>query len=117
MRPSGSRCDIAMHALLTHLTLIHTIFLFLNAQVLELGRTDEKELSTVLLLTPHFSLHSPGGYDLLADTLNGALTNLKAEEIIQLVFFHPGYAFRDGQDRTGGGSRRKLRAALTLPDD
>ena len=91
-----------MHALLTHLTLIHTIFLFLNAQVLELGRTDEKELSTVLLLTPHFSLHSPGGYDLLADTLNGALTNLKAEEIIQLVFFHPGYAFRDGQDRTGG---------------
>ena len=102
MRPSGSRCDIAMHALLTHLTLIHTIFLSLNAQVLELGRTDEKELSTVLLLTPHFSLHSPGGYDLLADTLNGALTNLKAEEIIQLVFFHPGYAFRDGQDRTGG---------------
>ena len=47
MRPSGSRCARYMHALLTHLTLIHTIFLFLNAQVLELGRTDEKELSTL----------------------------------------------------------------------
>jgi len=71
------------------------------AQVLELAATDERELSTVLLMTPRFALHSPGGFDVFADSLNQALTNLKLEEQVQLVFFHPGYTFRDGKDRMG----------------
>jgi len=70
-------------------------------QVLELQATDERELSTVLLLTPRFALHSAGGFDLLADSLNTALTSLRLEEQVQLVFFHPGYVFRDGKDRIG----------------
>lgn len=71
-------------------------------QVLELEATDERELSTVLLITPRFALHSPGGFDAFADTLNAALTQLRLEEQVQLVFFHPGYTFRDGKPRLGG---------------
>lgn len=72
------------------------------SQVLELAATDERTLATVLLLTPRFAMHSAGGYDLLAGTLNGALDSLKLEDDVQLVFFHPGYAFRDGKERLGG---------------
>ena len=70
-------------------------------QVLELQRTDETTLSTVLLITPRFALHSAGGFDALADTLNSALTSLRLEDECQLVFFHPEYTFRDGKERLG----------------
>ena len=68
-------------------------------QALELERTDERELSTVLLLPPRFAMYSPGGWDVFADTLNQALTNLGVENSMQLVFFHPEYTFRDGKAR------------------
>ena len=69
--------------------------------MLELGATDARQLSTVLLITPRFALHSPGGFDVFADTLNNALTQLQLEEEVQLVFFHPQYSFRDGKARLG----------------
>lgn len=70
-------------------------------QVVGLGVTEERQISTVLLLAPRFALHCPDGFDAFANTLNAALTELRVEEQIQLVFFHPGYAFRDGKERLG----------------
>jgi len=86
---------------LTHASTGEEIYEQFWEQVLKLARTDERALSTVLLVTPRFALHSPGGFDVFADTLNGALTQLNLEESVQLVFFHPGFVFRDGKDRAG----------------
>ena len=115
------------------------------SQVLQVAETDEKMLSTVLLLTPRFALHSSGGFDLLADTLNGALTTLRVERYldrranvqrgrssrarlshglacgarpsrdIQLVFFHPEYTFRDGKERLGDGAEVAANFARRSP--
>lgn len=84
-------------------------------QVLELDATDERELSTVLLITPDFAMYAPGGYDALADTLNGALTELGMERHIQLVFFHPEYTFRDGQQRIGNSEAAAANFARRSP--
>jgi hypothetical protein len=46
-------------------------------------------------------LHPFCRFDAFADTLNEALGSLRLEEKIQLVFFHPGYTFRDGKQRLG----------------
>ena len=86
---------------ITHGTTGEEVYQAFWEQVLELAATDEKSLSTVLLLTPRFALHSAGGFDALADTLNAALTTLRLEEQCQLVFFHPEYTFRDGKERLG----------------
>ena len=86
---------------ITHATTGEEVYEQFWGQVVQLLLTDERELSTVLLLTPRFALYSPGAYDMLADTLNEALTELRSEEYIQLVFFHPEYTFRDGKERMG----------------
>jgi len=71
------------------------------AELAQLAATSEREVSTVLLLTPNFAMYAPGFYDALADTLNGALISLDVEKDTQLVFFHPEYTFRDGKQRNG----------------
>ena len=86
---------------LSHATTGEEVYEAFWAQVLELAATDQKTISTVLLMTPRFALHSGGGYDMLAETLNDCLTTLGVEDDIQLVFFHPQYAFRDGKERLG----------------
>ncbi len=86
---------------ITHASSAEEVYEQFWDQVHGLTLTDEREVSTVLLVTPAFSSASAGGYDLLADTLNAALTDLRFEEQVQLVFFHPGYTFRDGVDRIG----------------
>lgn len=73
-------------------------------EVENLRLVDERELATVLLVAPEFALHSAGGFDAFSDTLNNALSTLGFEEHIQLVFFHPDYTFRDGQNRFGSES-------------
>jgi hypothetical protein len=88
---------------ITHHTNGEGVYEAFWGQCLELAATDERTLSTVLLLTPRFGLHSAGGFDAFADTLNGALTSLRVEEDLQLVFFHPEYTFRDGKARMGDG--------------
>ena len=87
---------------ITHATTAEEVYEEFWGQVLELAATDERQISTVLLLTPRFALHSPGGFDVFADTLNNALEQLRVEETIQLVFFHPMYTFRDGKARLTG---------------
>lgn len=44
---------------------------------------------------------SAAGFDQFADTLTEALTLLGVEARQQLVFFHPGFSFRDGKARAG----------------
>ena len=61
---------------ITHATTAEEVYEEFWAQVLELAATDERQISTVLLITPRFALHSPGGYDVFADTLNNALEQL-----------------------------------------
>lgn len=87
---------------ISHATCGEQVYQAFWDQVLQLFATDEKSLSTVLLLTPRFALYSAGGFDALADTLNEALSTLRVERDIQLVFFHPEYTFRDGKERLGG---------------
>ena len=70
-------------------------------EVENLQLTDERELATTLLVAPDFAPYSAGGFDAFADTLNNALSSLGLEEQLQLVFFHPEYTFRDGQNRFG----------------
>lgn len=88
---------------ITHHTNGEGVYEAFWGQCLELAATDERTLSTVLLLTPRFGLHSAEGFDAFADTLNGCLTSLNVEEELQLVFFHPEYTFRDGKARMGDG--------------
>jgi hypothetical protein len=70
-------------------------------EVENLQLTDERELATTLLVAPDFAPYSASGFDAFADTLNNALSSLGLEEQLQLVFFHPEYTFRDGQNRFG----------------
>ena len=86
---------------ITHATTGEEVYERFWEQVLELQATEEKDISTVLLLTPRFGQYSAGAYDMLADTLNEALGDLGVEKDIQLVFFHPDYTFRDGKERLG----------------
>ena len=65
---------------------------------------DEKDISTVLLVFPELELF--GNYELFesyCESLSDALskTTMSMEAVIQLVFFHPKYQFRDGQARVG----------------
>ena len=83
--------------------------------MVELENTDAKDVATVLLVTPTFAYHSPGGFDAFADTLNSALTALGFEEQIQLVFFHPQYTFRDGKARVGASDGAAANFARRSP--
>jgi hypothetical protein len=84
-------------------------------QVHGLSLTDERERSTVLLITPNFALHSAGGFDAFADTLESALAGLGFESVMQLVFFHPEYTFRDGKQRMGEGDAAAANFARRSP--
>jgi len=105
--PFSSTADIAgipaggVSYPLTHASTGEEVYEQFWRQVLELQATDERTLSTVLLITPRFAMFSAGGFDQFADSLNEALTSLRLEDQVQLVFFHPGYTFRDGKDRLG----------------
>jgi len=72
-------------------------------------QTPEKDMATVLLVFPELELF--GNYELFeayCDCLSDALTasSLGLESAVQLVFFHPKFQFRDGNDRTGADSRQ-----------
>eukprot|EP00968_Pinguiococcus_pyrenoidosus_P014784 scaffold1350_cov249-Pinguiococcus_pyrenoidosus.AAC.10 len=72
------------------------------SEVARLQDTDERSLSTTMLVAPSFCLRSADSFDVFSTTLTRALEPLAVDEGdlgIQLVFFHPGYEFRDGADR------------------
>ncbi|CAM9211464.1 unnamed protein product [Heterosigma akashiwo] len=85
------------------------------AQVALLIDSPPKELSTTLLITPNFGLHNVEGFDMFSNSLTQPLEPLGVERYIQLVFFHPEYCFRDGQDRLGDAGAANYARRSPLP--
>lgn len=78
-------------------------FLRFWQEVYALFASSEKDMSTILLIFPEIDLF--GNFELFEEycaALNDGLcgSSMCMESEIQLVFFHPKYAFRDGQART-----------------
>lgn len=73
-------------------------------EVVRVEQTNEKELSTTLLIAPEFCLDNIELFDTFSNSLTHPLEALQIEDLLQLVFFHPEWTFRDGGDRSGMGS-------------
>ncbi|GAX13046.1 hypothetical protein FisN_2Hh528 [Fistulifera solaris] len=70
-------------------------------EVVRLENSDEREMSTILLIAPEFCLDQIEVFDTFTTTLTQPLAPLEIENLIQLVFFHPQWSFRDGSARSG----------------
>ena len=70
-------------------------------EVVRLENSNEKEVSTILLIAPEFCLDQIEVFDTFTTTLTQPLGPLEIENLIQLVFFHPQWSFRDGSARSG----------------
>jgi len=68
-------------------------------EVVRVEQSNEKDLSTTLLITPEFSMSNVEGFENFSNTLTQPLESLEIENLLQLVFFHPRWTFRDGGDR------------------
>eukprot|EP00752_Nemacystus_decipiens_P004817 g4384.t1 len=79
------------------------------------SEANEKALSTTLLITPEFSLSNAEAFEVIGQTLTQPLEALHLEDDIQLVFFHPQYAFRDGRDRIGSGDAANFARRSPFP--
>ncbi|GMI00828.1 hypothetical protein TrLO_g13555 [Triparma laevis f. longispina] len=70
--------------------------------------SDEKEVSTTLLIAPEIFMKGNLGvesFEAFSSTLTQTLeTGPIAERLLQLVFFHPKWTFRDGGDRSTTGT-------------
>ena len=72
-------------------------------EVVRVEQQPEKDLSTTLLITPEFFMDNVELFETFCNTLTQPLTSLKVEDLLQLVFFHPHWSFRDGGDRATQG--------------
>uniref|UniRef100_A0A7S1BFT2 Uncharacterized protein n=1 Tax=Corethron hystrix TaxID=216773 RepID=A0A7S1BFT2_9STRA len=70
-------------------------------EVVRVERADQSDLSTTLLIAPEFAINNVEVFDMFSTTLSQPLEALKVEDLLQLVFFHPDWTFRDGEDRMG----------------
>ena len=73
-------------------------------EVVRVEQNPEKELSTTLLITPEFCTNNVEAYENFCTTLTQPLEVLGVEDLLQLVFFHPKWTFRDGGERSGTGA-------------
>lgn len=74
------------------------------SEVVRVEQFDEKELSTTLLIAPEFCMDNVELFESFSNTLTQPLEALNVEELLQLVFFHPEWTFRDGGERSGQGA-------------
>lgn len=72
-------------------------------EVCRIEGAGQDEISTTLQILPEFCMNSVEMFEQWADTLTGTLEALNVEELLQLIFFHPNWTFRDGGDRSGVG--------------
>jgi len=72
-------------------------------EVVRVEQQSEKDLSTTLLVTPEFFMDNVELFESFCNTLTQPLTTLNVEDLLQLVFFHPHWSFRDGGDRATQG--------------
>jgi hypothetical protein len=73
-------------------------------EVVRVEQQDESQLSTTLLVAPEFCMDNIEIFEQFSTTLTQPLAALGIEDAIQLVFFHPGWSFRDGGERGGDGA-------------
>lgn len=73
-------------------------------EVVRVEESSETDLSTTLLIAPEFLLDNIEMFENFSNTLTQPLETLKVEDLLQLVFFHPEWTFRDGGERSGMGS-------------
>lgn len=72
-------------------------------EVCRIEGADQATISTTLQILPEFCMNSVEMFEQWADTLTGTLDALGIEELLQLIFFHPQWTFRDGGNRSGSG--------------
>jgi hypothetical protein len=72
-------------------------------EVIRVEQQKETVVSTTLLICPEFFLDNVELYESFSTTLTQSLTALGIDDLIQLVFFHPHWSFRDGGERSGTG--------------
>jgi len=73
-------------------------------EVVRVEQEPEKQLSTTLLIAPEFCIDNIELFESFSNTLTQPLTALGIEDLLQLVFFHPQWTFRDGSARAGIGA-------------
>jgi hypothetical protein len=73
-------------------------------EVVRVEEQDESDLSTTLLIGPEFCMDNVEIFENFSTTLTQPLSALGVEDLIQLVFFHPHWSFRDGGERGGEGA-------------
>mmetsp|Transcript_32779 Transcript_32779/g.68927 ORF Transcript_32779/g.68927 Transcript_32779/m.68927 type:complete len:477 (-) Transcript_32779:186-1616(-) len=73
------------------------------SEVCRIEEVGQETISTTLHILPEFCMNSVELFEQWADTLTGTLEALGVEELLQLIFFHPQWTFRDGGDRSGAG--------------
>jgi len=71
-------------------------------EVCRIEAVPQDEISTTLQILPEFCMDSCEMFEQWADTLTGTLETFGIEELLQLIFFHPTWTFRDGWDRGDG---------------
>lgn len=84
-------------------------------ELVRLEQSNEKELSTTLLLLPKFALHNIELFENFSTTLTQPLEPLALEDLTQLVFFHPRWTFRDGGANRAGGDSKSANYARRSP--
>jgi len=70
-------------------------------EVVRVEQSTEKDLSTTLLIAPSFYIDNVELFENFSNTLTQPLETLQLEDLLQLVFFHPEWTFRDGGERSG----------------
>jgi hypothetical protein len=73
-------------------------------EVVRVEERPEKDLATTLLVTPEFCMDNVEMFENFSTTLTQCLSALGVENLIQLIFFHPQWSFRDGGERGGAGA-------------
>ena len=69
-------------------------------EVTRIEQNPERDISTILLIIPEFCMDNLELFESFTNTLTQPLTALGIEDLIQLVFFHPVWSFRDGDARS-----------------
>jgi hypothetical protein len=72
-------------------------------EVVRVEQQAEKDISTTLLICPEFFFDNVELFEEFSNTLTKSLVALGIDDLIQLIFFHPHWSFRDGGERTGTG--------------
>jgi hypothetical protein len=104
--PSASQAGLPVGPVLYEVSRASTVedmYVKYWEEVVRVEQQTERDLSTTLLITPEFFMDNVELFESFCNTLTQPLTALQLEDLLQLVFFHPHWSFRDGGDRATQG--------------